>query len=136
MEEENNLSGQRLKSGWNNNKSTFSEMIELFPTGFFVLNQEEYLLDINKAGEIIIGKEKKEIISKKFSGFIIESEKNQFNALLEKARKTSQTQVKELKIKAAGSNYLPALIIAKYSIPQGSSSGSYFLTIIDFTQQK
>ncbi|MFZ0454403.1 MAG: PAS domain S-box protein [Ignavibacteriaceae bacterium] len=136
MKEENNLSAGKFKSGRNNYNSNFSEIIEFFPTGFFVLDQGESLIDINKAGESLIGKKREEIINKKFSDFILENDKKQFKSVLEKACKSSQSQVKELKIKAAGTNYLPALIIIKYNFHPDTSTGFYFLTIIDFTQQK
>jgi PAS domain S-box-containing protein len=133
MEKEKNLS---INSDQNNYNSNFSDIIEFFPTGFYVLNQEENLTDINKAGESLIGKKREKIINIKFSEFIFESDKKQFKAVLEKANKSSQSQVKELRIKSAGNHYIPALIIVKYSLPQDTSGGFYFLTIIDFTQQK
>jgi two-component system, sensor histidine kinase and response regulator len=136
MEEENNLSGKGFKSSQINYTSNFSEFIEYFPAGFFVLDQEENLTDINKAGESLIGRKKEEIINRKFSEFILESDKNQFKTILEKAAKSSQSQSKELRIKAAGKNYLPVLIIIKYNTLSNTSGGFYFLTIIDFTQQK
>ncbi|MEJ2615555.1 MAG: PAS domain-containing sensor histidine kinase [Ignavibacteriaceae bacterium] len=136
MDEENNLSADKSKNGRNNLFTDFSEIIEFFPTGFFVLDQEENLKDINKAGESLIGKKREDIINKKFSEFIVESDKKQFKTVLEKASKTLLSQKNELKIKTAGNNYLPSLIIVKYNLDSDSAKGFYFLTIIDFTQQK
>ncbi len=113
-----------------------SEIIEFFPSGFFVLDREETLVDINKAGQSLIGKKKEEILNRKFSEFIIENDKNQFKELLEKATKTSQSQAKEFKIKITGDNYFPSLLLVKYETIPGTQKGFYFLTIIDFTQQK
>ena len=135
MDEENNLYADGLKNSPNNSFTNFSEIIEFFPTGFFVLDQEENLKDINKAAESLIGKKREDIINKKFSEFVVESDRKQFKTVLEKATKTLLTQKKELRIKAAN-NYLPSLIVVKYNLDSKSSKGFYFLTIIDFTQQK
>ncbi len=136
MEEKNSISADRLKKGHNNSFTNFSEIIELFPTGFLVLDQDENLTNINKAVESLIGKKREDIINKKFTEFLIDSDKKQFKTVLEKASKTLLSQKKELRIKTAGNNYLPSLIIVKYNLDTNDSRGFYFLTIIDFTQQK
>ena len=136
MDEDNNLSADKLKNGQSDSFKDFSEIIEFFPTGFFLLDKEEKLKDMNKDGESIIGKKREGIINKKFSEFIIESDKKQFKAILEKASKTLQSQKKELRIKTTGNNYLPSLIIVKYNLDSNGAKGFYFLTIIDFTHQK
>ena len=136
MDEKNNLTENEPEDSHNNYITNFSEIIEFFPSGFFILDQDENFIEINKIGESLIGKRKKEILSKKFSEFIIESDIKQFKTILEKASKTSQSQIKELRIKTAGNSYLPSLVMVKYNRYPNNSNSFYFLTIIDFTQQK
>ncbi len=136
MEEEHNISVNMSKDISFNYIENFSGIIEFFPSGFFILDQERALTDINKAGETLLGKKKEELLNRKFSDFIVENDKNQFMMMLEKAFKTSQSQKKELRIKIAGNNYFPSLLLVKYMMFTNISKGFYFLTIIDFTQQK
>lgn len=118
------------------NKEYFSELIELTPSGFFVLDQEETIIDVNGLGQSLVGKKKNEILGKKFSEFIIENDQNQFQKVLEKAIQTLKSQTIEMTIKISGNNYLPSFTIIKYKIPPNIEKGFYFLNIIDFTQQK
>ena len=136
MEEKQNLSADKSQNSHNNYIKKFSEIFEFIPSGFFVLDEEGKLLDINKTGESLIGKRRDEILNKNLDEFIIDRDKNQFKAILEKASKTSQSQIKELRIKITGNNYIPTLIQAKYNLPSNASRGFYFLTAVDFTQQK
>lgn len=136
MEEKDKISTDRLKKSYNDYITDFPEFIESFPSGFFILDQQENLIDFNKAGESLIGNNRDELLNKKFSEFIIDSDKIQFKQILEKASKTSHSQIKELRIKITGNNSLPSLIIVKYNFHSNTSKGFYFLTVIDFTQQK
>ena len=136
MEEKNILPSGELKNSNDNYISNFSEIIEFFPSGFFILDQEENLINVNKAGESLIGKKREGMINKNFSEFIIDNDVKQFKTILEKASGTSQSQIIEAKIKISGNNYLPALIMVKYNLPSNAAKGYYFLTVIDFTRQK
>ena len=118
------------------NKEDFSELIEFSPSGFFVLDQEETIIDVNGLGQSLIGIKKDEILGKKFCEFIIEDDQNQFRKVLEKAVQTLKSQTIEMTIKASGNNYIPSFTTIKYKIPPSIERGFYFLTIIDFTQQK
>ncbi len=124
------------KDNVDKNKEYFSELIELFPSGFFVLDQEEIIIDVNRLGQSLVGENKEEILGKNFSKFVIENDQNQFQKILEKAIQTSQAQTIEMTIKVTGNNYFPSFTIIKYKVLPNIEKGFYFLTIVDFTQQK
>ncbi|HVO73187.1 MAG TPA: PAS domain-containing sensor histidine kinase [Ignavibacteriaceae bacterium] len=111
-------------------------IIEQFPSPVFLLNDAGILIEMNHLGAALIGKEKKKIISKKFSELIEKNHRDDFNKALENACACLKPQVIETKVRGADKNYFPSLVLVKCSESPHPEAKFFFLSVIDLTNQK
>ncbi len=136
MKNQDHTSSLILESNLNNYLNTFSQTIEFFPAGLFVLNQDALIIDVNKLGLSLICNDKKEILNKNFSEFIDENEKEQFRLTLKKVFRISESQTLEIKFRGINNSYFPALTMLSCVESPGTKNRFCFLALINFTPQK
>jgi len=119
-----------------NSINHLSGVIEQFPSPVFLLNSGGVLIEMNLLGAALIGRDQKKIIQKKFSELIEKNYRDDFNKALENACTILKPQMIETKVRGADKNYFPSLVLIKYCISPDSEEKSFFLSIIDLTNQK
>jgi PAS domain S-box-containing protein len=119
-----------------NYRSKFSSVIELFPSGLFVLNEDALIIDVNKAGLSLIGKMKNEISERNFFELIDDNDRNRFQITLKKASESYEPQTLEIRIKGAGNNYFHSLAMLRFVAHPELQKRFCFLSLSDFTPWK
>jgi len=136
MNDQENKSFFLSESSADNYLDKLHLLIDLYPSGLFLLNDAALLYDINKIGQAFIGRRKEEILGRNFSELVDERDREQFRKTLQKASETSEPQSTELRIKGADNNYFHSLAMIRSELLPDLRKKFFVLALIDFTSQK
>ena len=136
MKNHEDISYKKTENNIENYRSRFSPIIELFPAGFFVLNQEGVIVDINKLGLSLIGLEKEEILERNFTDFIDEIDRGYFLNTLQGVINSSEPKTIEIRIKGINTNYFYSFAVLRFISFPDLQGKFCFLSLTDFTSWK
>jgi PAS domain S-box-containing protein len=109
----------------------YKQLFDFAPTGYFTLTKAGEIVDLNYCGEQMLGREKKNLISRKFSFFISEDSKPIFSQFLDKVFKSEFKETCEINMSSTGS-----LPIYKYLSGIAIDNENCFISLVDITGSK
>lgn len=114
----------------------FTDLYDFAPTGYFTLDHQGRILEVNLTGSVMLGTERSSLKKSPLSRFIETSCRPEFMSFLEKVRSSSGKQVCEAKLLKSNGNTFWASFHAGYETPTSVSSGQYRLAVSDISALK
>jgi len=74
----------------------YTELYDFAPTGYFTLNEEGDISELNRLGSSILGKDKTQLKQTQFESYVSDETKPIFNKFLKDIYKSTEQQVCEL----------------------------------------
>ncbi len=78
---------------------SYSELYDFAPVGYYTLDGDGLILQVNLTGAALLGAERRQLIKEPFSGFIAEEDQDTFHAHFAAAFKTQTKKMCELKLR-------------------------------------
>ncbi len=109
----------------------YTELYDFAPSGYFTLNAEGEIIELNNAGADLLGKKASQLINSRFGFFVSNDSKPIFNSFLEKVFKNNLKESCELCLSVANNAtayvHLSGIVVL---------DGKYcFVTVIDITSE-
>ncbi len=112
------------------------QAIELFPTSIYILDEQGIIVEVNSPALELTGGERKKVIQTSFINLVEENNRSNFQILLDKSFKTSDTQKAEFRIIGKDNNYFHTLAYAKRVVDVDPENKLCSVTLVDLTHYK
>jgi len=110
----------------------FTELYDLAPTGYFTLEFDGTITELNLSGAKMLGIERAELVKSNFRLFITQDTLPLFNYFLKKAFETGEKQICEVRLINTG---IPSIFIYIEGITSNTGQ-TCFISIVDITDRK
>ena len=117
-------------------KEKFAGLYDQAPVGYFILDEEGYIENINQTGEdmLLLDKERLSLIC--FREFIAKEDQDSFNLFLHKIQESYRTQNIEIRLRLKNQNVIHTRIQGA-AIQNPTSQGiNYYITVIDISESR
>lgn len=110
----------------------YTELYDFLPSGYFTINKEGDIVELNLAGADLLGKDRFKLVNSRFGFFVSDDTKPTFNLFLEKVFEYSKKESCEVAI--INSEGATAYVYLTGSI--GKNTKHCHISVIDFTERK
>lgn len=113
-----------------------TKAMDLFPTSFYLLNEQGLIIDLNGPASELIGRERDEVIQTNFTELIEEKQRDYFQTFLDTSFSSDSSQKAEFRILRKDNNYFHTLVFAKCINCDELERKLCSVNLIDLTQYK
>jgi PAS domain S-box-containing protein len=126
---------KRYQSQLQTSKNRYFELYNLAPIGYFTLDENELIKDVNIAGANLLGLDKNKLVNRAFIRFIAFKSRNKFFELVKNFMEKKESQRCELNLLK---NKKPFPVIMEISARPTDEGGleSFLITVVDITELK
>ena len=117
-------------------RNRYSDLYNFAPVGYFVLDKEGLILDINLTGAALLGVAKSLIIGKHFSNYINRADRDAFFLFRRKIVQTQRQQICELQLIGKNKSLFYALLLGGTVKDPHTGSIQFRIAVTNITEQK
>lgn len=114
-------------------RSKYSDLYEFAPVGYFTLDKNSLILEVNLTGAVLLQKERSLLIKKPFSIFILKDDQDLFYKHRYEVFISGSCQTCEIRLKSDSSSQIFVRLI---SIPVQNSNGQIRTAVSDITENR
>lgn len=117
-------------------RNRYSDLYDFAPVGYFVLDKDGLILDINLTGAALLGVDKSLIIGKLFSNYINRADRDAFFLFRRKLFQTQCRQICELQLVEKNKSLFFALLLGGRVKDPHTGSIQFRIAVTNITEQK
>ncbi|HEY5552559.1 MAG TPA: histidine kinase, partial [Opitutaceae bacterium] len=114
----------------------FTDLYDFAPIGYFSLDREGKIMEVNLTGTVMLGVERSGLIKRRFQLFVEEADRRAFNLFLEKSFKSHRKRACEMRLVKANRTGFWADLEAIVSTRASWSRGWCRVAVVDISARK
>jgi len=114
----------------------YSDLYNFSPVGFFTLNKELIITNVNLEGTILLGRDKSDIINRLFELFLVDDSLNNFSRCMKKTLETWENQECEIELIREDNTHFYANIKAMVIIDETEKFKGFQIAVNDISAYK
>ena len=117
-------------------RSRYADLFDFAPTGYLTFNKDGLIREVNLTGAGLLGEDRRHLINKPFSVFVIKDDRDAFGAHLRETLKSETRQIREIRIRRKDGSVLSVQL---QSIAAEGPEGDFTscrTAAIDITERK
>jgi diguanylate cyclase (GGDEF)-like protein/PAS domain S-box-containing protein len=117
-------------------RSRYADLYDSAPTGYFTLDRDGLILEVNLTGSGLLGEDRRRLINKPFSVFVIKDDLDTFRAHLKETLVRETRQIGEIRIRRKDGSVAPVQLQSIAAEGPGGNSTFCRTAAIDITERK
>jgi len=117
-------------------RSRYADLYDSAPTGYLTLDKDGLILEVNLTGAGLLGEDRRHLINKPFSAFVIKDDLDTFRAHLKETLKRETRQIGEIGIRRRDGSVVPVQLQSIAAEDPGGDSIFCRTAAIDITERK
>ncbi|MHC4370439.1 MAG: PAS domain-containing protein, partial [Planctomycetota bacterium] len=117
-------------------KTEHSDLFYLAPVGYFILEREGLILNVNLAGAAELGADRQALIKRNFSDHVSTEDRGTYNLHRERVLETRVRQKCELKLRRADGTEFYAQMISTAPADERQEPDKLLSAVLDITERK
>jgi diguanylate cyclase (GGDEF)-like protein/PAS domain S-box-containing protein len=117
-------------------RSRYADLYDTAPTGYFTLDRDGLILEVNLTGSGLLGEDRRRLINKPFSVFVIKDDLDTFRAHLKETLVRETRQIGEIRIRRKDGSVAPVQLQSIAAEGPGGNSTFCRTAAIDITERK
>ena len=117
-------------------RSRYADLYDSAPTSYFTLDRDGLILEVNLTGSGLLGEDRRRLINKPFSVFVIKDDLDTFRAHLKETLVRETRQIGEIRIRRKDGSVAPVQLQSIAAEGPGGNSTFCRTAAIDITERK
>ena len=117
-------------------RSRYADLYDSAPTSYFTLDRDGLILEVNLTGSGLLGEDRRRLINKPFSVFVIKDDLDTFRAHLKETLVRETRQIGEIRIRRKDGSVVPVQLQSIAAEGPGGNSTFCRTAAIDITERK
>jgi diguanylate cyclase (GGDEF)-like protein/PAS domain S-box-containing protein len=117
-------------------RSRYADLYDFAPTGYLTFDKNGLILEMNLSGAGLLGVDRRRLINKPFSVFVVKDDQDTFRAHLRETLKRETRQIGEIRIRRKDGSVLSVQLQSIAAEGPESNATSCRTAVIDITERK